>query len=203
MFALGHFALGYLSGKATSKLAKTKINLPLLLAISVIPDVDLLLRGLMNHRGLTHSIFTISILAIPFFVMYRKTALPYFFALLSHVFIGDLFTGGVEFLWPFTKESIGLLNFQVNSPAITYTELALFIVSLALMYKLKDLQTLFKAGNHNLFLIIPFGAVLGPLLVFSRSIDPISPLLIVPSLFWMVIFAYSMLIDLRVKLSLG
>ena len=68
MFAIGHFALGYLTGKATSKLAHVKINLPLLLAVSVIPDLDLLFSGFMAHRGLTHSIIVISVLMIPLFL---------------------------------------------------------------------------------------------------------------------------------------
>jgi len=50
MFAIGHFALGYIFGKGTSKLAKVALNLPLLLATSVLPDVDLLFRFL-THRG--------------------------------------------------------------------------------------------------------------------------------------------------------
>jgi membrane-bound metal-dependent hydrolase YbcI (DUF457 family) len=77
MFAIGHFALGYLFGKGTGKLAHVKINLPLLLAASVLPDIDLILRFL-THRGPTHSLLAITVLMIPLFILYRKKALPYY-----------------------------------------------------------------------------------------------------------------------------
>ena len=72
------------------------------------------------------------------------------------------------------------------------------------MFKLKDLQTLLKPNNHNLYLIIAFGAVLGPLLVLGRNYQDATPtLLIIPSLFWLGLFAYSLIVELRVKLSEG
>jgi membrane-bound metal-dependent hydrolase YbcI (DUF457 family) len=201
MFAIGHFALGYLTGKATSKLAHVKINLPLLLAISVIPDMDLLFGSLMNHRGLTHSVITIGIFSIPFFIKYKKAMLPYLAALLSHVFLGDFFTGGIEFLWPLSKTAFGL-TLPVNSALITIVELTLFCISLPLMYKLDDIQTLFKPANHNFLLIICCGATIGPLFWLAQGFyDSISLLLVVPSLIWLSIFAYSILIDIRFKFS--
>jgi membrane-bound metal-dependent hydrolase YbcI (DUF457 family) len=197
MYAIGHFALGYLVGKGTSKLAHVKINLPLLLVVSVIPDVDLLFSGFMVHRGLTHSIFIIGVLSIPFFMKYKKTVFPYLAALLSHAVIGDFFAGGVEFFWPISKTVVGL-ELAVNSLSISLIELALFCISLTLMYKLHDLQTLFKPANRNMFLIICFGATLGPLLwLIQNNSGAIPLLLVIPSLIWLCIFAYSMLIDLR------
>jgi membrane-bound metal-dependent hydrolase YbcI (DUF457 family) len=202
MFAIGHFALGYLTGKGASKLFNVKINLPLLLAVSVIPDVDLLFSGFMDHRGLTHSIIVISVLSIPLFAKYKKAMLPYLAALLSHVFLGDLFTGGIEFLWPISKSAFGL-ELAVYSLPISIIELSLFFISLILMYKFNDLQTLFKPANRNYLLIICFGATLGPMFWFIKNPSgSLSVLLIVPSLIWLSIFAGSMLIDLRFKLSL-
>jgi hypothetical protein len=60
---------------------------------------------------------------------------------------------------------------------------------------------LLKPSNHNLYLIIAFGSVLGPLALLGRSGAPISNLLIIPSLFWLILFGYSMYIDLRFKFS--
>jgi len=54
MFAVGHVALGYLTGKATSKLLNARINIPLLFFASNIPDIDFLLG--LEHRGTTHSL---------------------------------------------------------------------------------------------------------------------------------------------------
>ena len=65
------------------------------------------------HRGPTHSFITITVLMIPFFVVYRKQAIPYFAALLSHIFIGDFFTGGIELFWPLSHDWFGALNYDV------------------------------------------------------------------------------------------
>lgn len=186
-----------MAGKGSSKLVKVKLNLPLLFAASVLPDIDLLFRFL-THRGPTHSFITISVLMIPLFVIYRKKAIPYYAALLSHVLIGDFFTGGVELFWPLSHNLFGALHFNVTSPTIALTELVLFAITLPLMYKLGDLKTLFKPHNWNWALIIPFGAVLGPLLRVGAGEESSLPLLLViPSLIYLVIFSYSMFIELR------
>ena len=54
MYLVGHVALGYLLGKAVSKLWKVDVNIPLLSIASVIVDVDILIPSL-KHRGPTHS----------------------------------------------------------------------------------------------------------------------------------------------------
>lgn len=199
MFAIGHFALGYLFGRGTSKLAHVKVNLPLLLAASILPDVDLLFRFL-THRGPTHSIITITVLMIPFFVVYRKQAIPYFAALLSHILIGDFITGGVELFWPISHSLFGVLNFDVISMPIAVTELALFLLTLPVMYILGDLKTLLKPHNKNWALIIPLGAILGPLLSLGREQENAIPiLLVVPSLFYIALFSYSILVWLRAR----
>jgi membrane-bound metal-dependent hydrolase YbcI (DUF457 family) len=198
-FAIGHLALGYLFGKGSSKLAHVKVNLPLLFAASVLPDVDLLFRFLM-HRGPTHSFITISVLMVPFFVIYRKQAIPYFAALLSHILIGDFFTGGIELFWPLSRDWFGALNFDVASMAMAVTELVLFLVAVPIMYKLGDLQTLLKPHIRNWALIIPLGAIIGPLLSAGRGRESALPiLLVVPSLFFIILFTYSLFVWLRAK----
>jgi len=172
------------------------VNLPLLLTASVLPDVDLILRFLM-HRGPTHSFITITVLMIPFFAVYRKRAIPYYAALLSHILIGDFFTGGIELLWPISQNWFQALNYAVTSLPIQITELALFAVTLPIMYKLKDLQSLFKGHNMNWVLIIPLGAVIGPLFALGRGGESALPsLLVIPSIFYIVLFTYSILIDI-------
>jgi membrane-bound metal-dependent hydrolase YbcI (DUF457 family) len=171
--------------------------MPLLFAASVLPDLDLLLRFLM-HRGPTHSFITITVLMIPFFVVYRKQAIPYYAALLSHIFIGDFFTGGTQLFWPLSQGTFGALNIQVSSLTNSIAELALFALTLPIMYKLGDLQTLWKSHNKNWALIIPLGAILGPLLSLGRGQESALPtLLVIPSLFYAGLFAYSILIELR------
>jgi membrane-bound metal-dependent hydrolase YbcI (DUF457 family) len=176
--------------------------LPLLLAASVLPDVDLLLHFIM-HRGPTHSIITITILMIPFFVVYKRQAIPYCAALLSHILIGDFFTGGVQLFWPLSQAKIGVLNISVFSLPNVIAELLLFFVTLPIMYKLGDLQTLLKAHNKNWALIIPLGAVLVPLLSYVRiQANALPTLLVVPSLFYVGLFSYSLFVELRAEHNL-
>jgi membrane-bound metal-dependent hydrolase YbcI (DUF457 family) len=206
MFAIGHFALGYLIGKGSSKLLKTNLNLPLLLVASVLPDLDLILQifspaGFM-HRGVTHSIVTITVLMIPFFIIYRKQAIPYYAVILSHSLLGDFFTGGIEMLWPLSQEWFGTMALDVGSFADAVAEFILFVGATAVMFKAKDLQRLLKPKNSNLLLLIAFGAVLGPVLAIRYESGAALPtLLVIPSFFWLVVFAYSMLIRLWTKLE--
>jgi len=198
-FAIGHFALGYLSGKGSSSLLKVKANLPLLLTVSVLPDIDLIFPFL-QHRGPTHSIITFTVLMIPFFLIYRKRAAPYYAALFSHSLIGDYFTGGVELFWPLSHSWFGV-DIGVTSLTSVTIELALFAVTLVLLVGTRDIKELLRPGNHNLVLFIAFGAVLGPLFQFGRGYEQFLPsLLVVPSLFYLGLFAYSMFVDVWSKL---
>lgn len=200
-FAIGHFALGYLTGKGSSRLLKVKLNLPLLLAVSVISDVDLILQfvdpTLFMHRGPTHSIITFTVLLVPLFIIYRKRAVPYYAALLSHSLIGDFFTGGLELFWPMSQGWFGFENIDVKSLGSILIELVLFAVTLAIMLRTQNLQSLLKPNKYNWLLLIAFGAVLGPMLQVGRSFEGSIPLLLViPSLFYLVLFAYSLTVEL-------
>ncbi len=193
MFAIGHLAIGYLTGKASAVGLRVQLNMPLLLVMSVIPDIDLLFRFL-EHRGPTHSIITIVALSLPFLVKYRKSAVPYFVALASHSLVGDFFTGGTQLLWPFSTQLYGALNIAVNSLTDSILELVLFSVSLVLMFKAGDLRKIAR-DKHRLALLLPFGAVLGPMLSAGRGSEYLlPPLLVLPSIFYLALFIYSMVV---------
>jgi len=195
MFAIGHFALGYLTGKAIAKPLHIPLNMTLLLTASVIPDVDLLLRFL-DHRGPTHSLITIAFLMTPFLIYYRKKAIPYAVALASHSMIGDLI-GGTQLLWPLSTREYGALHMYVSGSFSVIMELTLFIISLALMLKTRDLQRI-TTSKYRILLLLPFGATLGPLISVGRGPEYALPsLLIIPSLFYLAIFAYSMVMAIR------
>ena len=197
MFAIGHFALGYLTGKAFAKQLKIPLNMPLLLAASVIPDVDLLLRFL-DHRGPTHSLITIAVLMIPFLLYYGKAAIPYAVALASHSMIGDLI-GGTQLFWPLSTRLYGAVTLDVKGSFTVTLELILFTISLALMLKTRDLQRI-TTSNYRTVLLLPFGATIGPLLAVGRGPEYALPtLLIIPSLFYLSIFTYSMIIRRRAQ----
>jgi membrane-bound metal-dependent hydrolase YbcI (DUF457 family) len=203
MFAIGHFALGYLAGKGVSKALNVRISVPLLLVVSVIPDIDLLL-GIVNptlfmHRGLLHSIVVYTACAALLSVFYGRRVLPYYAALLSHSLIGDYFTGGVGLFWPITYEWFGNNILPVATTANAIAELALFLVVTPIMFKLGDLRMLLRPSSRKWILIIGFGAVLGPMLSGGRLEGNLPTLLVVPSLFWLAIFAYSLFAQLRAK----
>jgi membrane-bound metal-dependent hydrolase YbcI (DUF457 family) len=197
MFAIGHFALGYLSGKGSSKLLKTSLNIPLLLAISVLPDVDLFLQQFsmdFMHRGPLHSLVTFTVFMIPFFIVYRKRAIPYYAVLLSHSLIGDFFAGGVQLFWPISLDGFGNNLIGVGTLADVVSELSLFAAATPIMYWTGDLRSLTRPEKSNFALVVAFFAVLGPVSALGADWGASLPVaLLAPSLFWMAVFAYSIL----------
>lgn len=81
MFAVGHMAIAYLLGKCSSKKLRFNLNIPILLVLSILPDVDIIydfLTGSQIHRGPTHSIVVATIAFIPIFIIYQKKQFPTF-----------------------------------------------------------------------------------------------------------------------------
>jgi membrane-bound metal-dependent hydrolase YbcI (DUF457 family) len=74
--------------------------------------------------------------------------------MLSHILIGDYFTGGIELFWPISHGWFGALNFELRSLPVAVTELGLFILTIPIMFKLGDLKTLLNPHNKNWALII-------------------------------------------------
>lgn len=158
MYLVGHVALGYLLGKAVSKLWKVDVNIPLLYIASVIVDVDISIPSL-KHRGPMHSLIVLTLLFTPLLFMLRGRVIPYFVALIQHPMIGDyLAGGGVRLLWPLTGQSYGLA-IPIGSPINIAFEWVLFAVSILAMVKMGDLQTVFKLGLLKQALIVLVAAV--------------------------------------------
>jgi membrane-bound metal-dependent hydrolase YbcI (DUF457 family) len=192
MYAVGHFALGYLLGKIASTTLNIKINLNLLFLVSVIPDIDIIIPGLM-HRGPLHSIIVFSIIFIPIFFVYKKSVIPYFLAVIQHILIGDFLTGGIQLLWPVSMKMYGL-NFGIDSLANIFLELSLFLVSLTILFRTKDIFILLKQKTSNVLISIPLFSVLLPTTISYPLYVPL--ILLVPHLFFMVVFAVSTLKNL-------
>ncbi len=188
MFAVGHLALGYITGKTSSQALKLKVNIPLLFVFSVLPDIDLLLP-FMTHRGATHSIIVLAAISIPLLLLYKKTVVPYIFAIAQHSLIGDFFGGGIQLLWPISKAWIG---FEIPLSILTDVtlELLFFAASLLLMLWTKDLYLMLKPDQHNLLLIVPAATTILPLLRLGMNI-PVE--LIIPHLAYSILFAISSL----------
>jgi len=193
MYAVGHLALGYLSGKTASKILNVNANIPLLFLVSVLPDVDLLIPGL-EHRGPLHSVIIYCLLFLPAFILFKKRAVPYFVALIQHILIGDYLTGDTQLLWPATTNWYGL-GMEITSLTNILIEWTLFLTSTATLLKTKDAWLLFQQHPSNMILAIPVLTVLLPTLL-SFPIY-VSPQLVIPHLIYMALFTFSILIDLE------
>lgn len=193
-------SLGYILGKASARVLKTSVNVPLVMTLSVLPDMDILfehLNGLgqiIPHRGPFHSVLIMLIAFIPLFVVYRKRALPYFIALVSHPLIGDYFTGGnLQLFWPLTSQTFGTAT-SIYSAENIALELMLFISSIALLVVTRDLFALFKPSLSNLILAIPTFTVLLPIFLSFPLQVPVP--LILPHLAFMLLFIAAIIVTL-------
>jgi len=197
-------ALGYLISKVSAKLLNVTISMPLILVLSVFPDIDIILNFLFNieiHRGPTHSIISAILVFIPFLILYRQKAVPYFVALVSHSLVADFVVGGqLQLLWPLSSREFGLYQFgfphiAIESPVNVAFEFSLFAIALFVMWKTSDLFQLLRNRKLNLILAIPIFTVLLPTFV-SYPLD-VPLLLVLPHLFYLMLFGISVLIVLK------
>ena len=196
-FAVGHFAIGYLLSKTASKVLRVDLNVPLLLVLAIIPDMDILLKELFPvfvHRGPTHSIFVASAVFVPLFVVYKKRAVPYFLALVQHSLIGDYVGGGgVQLFWPLTLQDYGI-RLDIRSLTNVAIEWTVFLLAVVVMFRSKDLFKLLRPESTNLVLIIPTTTVLLP--IFLEFPICVPTWLVAPHLFYLLIFLASIMITL-------
>lgn len=193
-FAVGHFALGYVLAKLTAQATKTRINIPIVLTLSVIPDIDILFP-FVEHRGPFHSIIMAILFFVPIFVLYRRSAFPYFAALIQHSLVSDYIAGGrVQLLWPLTSKLYGI-EISIRSPVSMSLEWLMFITATVVMVKTKDMQKLFQPNDSNFILAIPIFTVLLPTFLAFPLEVPI--VLVPPHIVYLILFLASMLADLR------
>ena len=206
MFAVGHMAIAYLLGKGSSKALRIKLNIPILLVLSILPDIDIIfdfLTGSEIHRGPTHSIIVAALVFIPIFIVYRKKAIPYFLALISHPLIGDFLVGGkLQLFWPLSTGQFGLHEagfpyyISIFSPVNIALELTLFFIATLVLYKTGDWKAFFTSNKTNLVLVIPIATVLLPSTIgypFSSSLLLTEPPLALAHLFYLVLFSLAVL----------
>jgi membrane-bound metal-dependent hydrolase YbcI (DUF457 family) len=203
LFAIGHFALGYLFGKYSAKLVNTKLNFALLFTASILPDIDFMFLQIIKHRGPTHSILFCILLFVPLFIKYKKKALPYFVALISHSLIGDIFSGGgSQLLWPLSNQLIYISNFSVTSNTQIALEIALFLISTIVMLASKDIKKIITQKSNILYWILPLGSVLGPILLTSEYYTQLPALLFIPSLYYTGLILFTIIFQLLKNLRL-
>ena len=204
MFAVGHMSLAYLLAKASGKLFKVNFNVPVILTLSVIPDIDIILGFLLEsdiHRGPTHSIVTAILIFIPFLVLYRQKAVPYFVALLSHSLIADFLIGGqLQLLWPITEREFGITELglpyiNIYNPINIVLEFTLFAITIIVMLKTRDLFHFFRNNRITVLLALPIFTILLPTLASYPLYVPIE--LVIPHVFYLILFSISYLVVLR------
>jgi len=123
MYRLGHVGLGL----AASSLVDPSAT-PLVLLGAVLPDYDL--RYGIPHRGPTHSIFLVALLAIAAMADPGLWFLKYLALGVATHIIGDLITGnGVSLLWPINNRRIGIRLARSGDPALNA---AMFLIGVAL-----------------------------------------------------------------------
>lgn len=193
-------SIAYLLGKGSSKALKTKIFIPLLLVLSILPDIDIIydfLTGAELHRGPTHSIIVATVIFIPLFIKYRKEMIPYFLALISHSAIADFVIGGnVQLFWPLSSAEYGLHELggwyiNIWSPLNIIAEMLLFIVAMVILFKSGDWRAFFRPDKSNLVLFIPIACVLLPSTIgypFEDSLLFTAPTLAIAHLIYLALF---------------
>ncbi len=197
-------SLAYLLGKGSSKGLRVKLNIPLVMVLSIIPDADIIvdkLTGAHLHRGPSHSVIVATLAFVPFFIVYRRKAVPYYLALISHALVGDFFIGGnVQLLWPISNAKFGFTFLSVFSPINIALEMSLFLVAMLVMYRTSDSKVFFSSNKSNLLLIIPIFTVLMPTLIgfpFSAPLLVTEPILAVAHLVYLVLFSIAVLKTLQ------
>lgn len=187
-------SLGYLTGKASSKILNVDLNIPLLFLISILPDIDLIIPGL-SHRGATHSIVVCMTVFLPAFVIYRKRAVPYFISVTQHSLMGDFLTGGgMQILWPIASNWYGM-GVEMTGLANIYLEWISFLAFLMIMLKTKDVRMLFQRHPSNLLLTIPVFAIILPSFLSFPLAVPLE--LIAPHPILLTLLAISIYTDLK------
>jgi hypothetical protein len=198
-------AIAYLLGKSSSRALRIKLIIPFVLVLSILPDIDIIfdfLTGSEMHRGPTHSVVVLTMAFIPIFLIYRKKAIPYFLALISHPLIGDFLIGGnLQLFWPLSTRQFGLHEagfpyVSIFSPVNIALELTLFSIATLVLYKTKDWKAFFTSNKTNLILIIPITTVLLPTTIgypFTIPLFFTVPLLALAHIFYLVLFSIAVL----------
>ena len=193
-FAVGHVALAYLLSWGSARLLHTKSNIAAIIALSVIPDVDILSEPFLQHRGVTHSIVVSFIVFVPVFVVYGKKAVPFFAALIQHSVLGDYFAGGsIQLFWPLTSQGFGI-NMSVYGILNVVVEWLLFALALIVLIVSRDIARFLQPHTSNIILCVPVFAVFLPS-VFGFPLE-VPFLLLLPHLAFLVLFSIGMLTGL-------
>jgi hypothetical protein len=154
MYLVGHIAIGYLVAWAVAEWRKEKLVLWLAFTAGIVPDYDILFRGLgLVHHTYTHSLVLWAPVVIAL-VCWRRKTLPYVAAILSHLLIADFLVGTVPLLLPLSSASFGL-SLGMPSAADTILESSSLLLMLLVMWLNKDLSRALNGQRVNLLMVVP------------------------------------------------
>lgn len=186
MFAVGHMSVAYLLTRGLKRFGWPSMSIPLVWVFSLLPDLDLLIPGII-HMGPTHSIMFAFAAFLPLFLYKGKEVVPYFLGYASHTVLGDLITNhGVWFLWPLSRRRFGVFTPYTYRPYFSANlELVLFGLFVLVFIITRDYAGGLYSSDTKVLSLIPFTALLVPL-VFGFPI-PVPLRLIPPHLVLMVV----------------
>jgi hypothetical protein len=154
MYLLGHIAIGYLVVWGFARWRKEKFSLWLALTVGIVPDYDILFRGLgLAHHTYTHSLLLWAPVVIALVLWNRKT-LPYVAGILSHLLIGDFLVSSVPLLLPISNISVGL-RFGMPSFVDAILESSSLALMFLLMWRNGDLRNMLSGQRSNLLILVP------------------------------------------------
>lgn len=203
VFAVGHLALSYLSGRLMAKPLGVRLNIPIVLTLSVLPDIDLLMP-MLRHGGATHSIVLYSVIALPLVLFWGRQVFPYLIAIVSHPLLGDFLTrtsgmSGVQLLFPLSSRW-----FSMGSTAwltvYAFVEIGLLATMLITLTVTNDMKTLTMRHHYNLLLLIPIVTAFLP--IFTEFPIPVPEILIAPHIVALLLLSISVVTDCRYFLAM-
>lgn len=177
---------------------KVDVNIPSLFVASIIPDIDLLIPWI-EHRGPLHSVMLLSLVSIPLIIVWKRKAIPYVAALISHPLLGDYLTStcraqGIQLLFPLS-ENWFYAGLQTLSTTFMFLEVTLLGLMLLLLVTTKDIEFFIQPYSSNLLFAVPIVAALLP--VFTQFPIPVPSILIIPHLALIILLAVPILIDIK------
>jgi LexA-binding, inner membrane-associated putative hydrolase len=157
MFPVGHLSIGLIIAYfCMKKLSLHRISIPLVMLLSIAPDVDIFfqLAGIGSHKSITHSAILCALLASIFIAKYGKPALIYSLAYLQHIIIGDIMVGPINLLYPFGNLSVDI-GIKYGSLLHILLELSLSICMLwIILYDRRRSRYLFEFAYRRADLLV-------------------------------------------------
>ena len=167
MFFLGHMAWAYVLAMMFAGKRRGKLFIPAVLALGVMPDVDILLQDFgVVHHTFTHSYFLWLVMFAPFLLVFGRKLIPYFAAVAQHFGFGDFLVGKVMLFWPFSPLYFGFYLTMPSTLDIAF-ETAGLLLAAGVLYFSGDLKRLLSVDERNILMFIPFLALVTSMLFYA------------------------------------